>query len=593
MKRIYSFVVTTLMSSIAFAQLPVSQTPSNRKFVLEEFTGFKCTFCPDGHKIANQIIDANPNNAFAINIHTTSSFSNPGPGQPDYRTPDGDAISNMPGMGITGFPQGACNRITYGSAMAVSRSTWANNANTILAQPSYVNVAGEATLNVATRQLTIDIEVYYTANSPQSTNKYTVALIQNNINGPQTSGNTNPAYMNPDGTYRHMHMLRDILTTSALGDNIPTTTAGTLFANTITYTVPSDFNEVPVELADLELVVFVTETDRNIMTAAKAPISYTGFTTTNDVSLANLINVPDLCVNTITPNFKLKNEGSANITSANIEYSVNGGTPQVMNWTGNLGQLQSTQINLNPITFNLQPTNNLSIEVLSVNGVADDNTANNTGTESFVETNSLGNTVNFTVQIVQDRYGSETTWKILQDNGTTVASGGPYQDLSSNGTLTHNHNVVVPAAGCYIFEIYDSYGDGINSGYGVGSAKMTDGQGLTIYQSNGIFSDKLSRQFKVTSNNNTTAGINELTQLEFNIYPNPAIDHLSLNWESMGGDYKIRITDIQGRNIFTLNEQSTFGKNTVDIPISGIAPGAYLVSITSDGVTQTQQVVIQ
>jgi hypothetical protein len=111
-------------------------------------------------------------------------------------------------MGITGYPQGAVNRKLYGTAtaFAMSRSVWAAAVNAILAQPAYVNVAGQATLDVSNNQLTMNIEAYYTANSPAPTNKLTVMLLQNNINGPQTgAAQFNPTMINPDGTYRHMH----------------------------------------------------------------------------------------------------------------------------------------------------------------------------------------------------------------------------------------------------------------------------------------------------------------------------------------------------------------------------------------------------
>jgi hypothetical protein len=55
--------------------------PCSKNALLEEFTGINCVYCPDGHKIAKQITDANPNRAFAVNIHT-GGFATPSAGQP-------------------------------------------------------------------------------------------------------------------------------------------------------------------------------------------------------------------------------------------------------------------------------------------------------------------------------------------------------------------------------------------------------------------------------------------------------------------------------------------------------------------------------
>ncbi|MFM9055225.1 MAG: Omp28-related outer membrane protein, partial [Bacteroidota bacterium] len=236
MKKLFTLALM-LGTTAAFAQLPVDTTAQLKNAILEEFTGINCVYCPDGHKIASQITAANPGRAFAVNIHT-GGFATPSAGQPDFRTADGNAIAAIPGMGITGYPQGAVSRTFYpttATAYAMSRTSWTAAVNNILNQPAYANVAGEATLDIITRELSVNIEVYYTGSSPIATNKLTVMLLQNNINGPQTGAtNFNPTMVNPDGSYRHMHALRDVLTTPTTGANIDTTTQGTLVQRTIT-----------------------------------------------------------------------------------------------------------------------------------------------------------------------------------------------------------------------------------------------------------------------------------------------------------------------------------------------------------------------
>ncbi|MFM7823857.1 MAG: hypothetical protein ACKPB3_08805, partial [Bacteroidota bacterium] len=90
MKKLFTLSAMALASFSAFAQLPVSQQPAPKNAIIEEFTGVNCVYCPDGHKIAAQITAANPGRAFAVNIHT-GSFATPSAGQPDFRTPDGNA----------------------------------------------------------------------------------------------------------------------------------------------------------------------------------------------------------------------------------------------------------------------------------------------------------------------------------------------------------------------------------------------------------------------------------------------------------------------------------------------------------------------
>ena len=62
-----------------------------------------------------------------------------------------------------------------------------------------------------------------------------------------------------------------------------------------------------------------------------------------------------------------------------------------------------------------------------------------------------------------DNYASEVTWNLSNDYGI-VASGGDYEDGQPNAF----HSIDSLESGNYIFELLDSYGDGLtwpNDGY--------------------------------------------------------------------------------------------------------------------------------
>ncbi len=319
MKKIFTLIVCGLVTLAVQAQLPVSTQPSLKNAVLEEFTGIKCVYCPDGHRIAQQIMAAHPNRAFAINIHT-GSFAVPSAGQPDFRIPEGDAIRLIPGMNVTGYPQGAVNRKLYSSNQnfAMSRSAWTGAVNTILTQSAYLNVAGQATLDASTNLLTVNIEVYYTASSPTWTNKLSVMLLQNNIDGPQTGGATyNPTMMNPNGTYRHMHALRDVITSGATGEDIFPTSAGSLVPRSYNYIVPAVIGNIPVVLSDLEIIAYVGEDETNIINVGKVPITITtGISETAAIQNLNIFPNPAHYETAISFNLAEPGQVSLNIINA-------------------------------------------------------------------------------------------------------------------------------------------------------------------------------------------------------------------------------------------------------------------------------------
>jgi len=90
-------------------------------------------------------------------------------------------------------------------ATAMGRGNWTNASNQTLNQSSYVNVGVQGVIDAQSRQLTVTVEVYYTGNSPVSTNKLNIALLQNNTLGPQTGGNMG-------NNYNHMHRLVHMIT---------------------------------------------------------------------------------------------------------------------------------------------------------------------------------------------------------------------------------------------------------------------------------------------------------------------------------------------------------------------------------------------
>jgi hypothetical protein len=261
----------------SYAQLPVSTTPGNRQALVEEFTGHTCQYCPDGHKRVDDLITSQPGKVYGINIHT-GSYAGIGTYPQDFRTSDGDGIAAIPTQLIAGYPAGSVNRVPAttpqkAGGMAMSRGSFAAACADVYNQSSYVNIAGQASINVATRELTVNIEAYYTGNGPAS-NKLSVMLIQDKIMGPQTGGSTWYPAMMVGANYTHNKVLRDVITTGATGELMDgPTTSGTKFTKTITYTVPAIIKNLDVVLSDISLIAFISETDKDIVAVTKVPIS--------------------------------------------------------------------------------------------------------------------------------------------------------------------------------------------------------------------------------------------------------------------------------------------------------------------------------
>lgn len=259
MKGILLFAFGLFFSLCLTGQDIVTNQAQKKSVVLEEFTGYRCGFCPEGHAIGNEIKKDNPGRVILVNVHA-GGYASPGTNAPDYRTDEGESLDDY--AVVSGYPSGTVNRRYVNGDLDYSRSAWASVAEDVLKESSPVNVGAMTSYDETTRTLTIVTEVYFTKDSEESTNRLIIALLQDNIIGPQSGASGNPDDV-VGSQYRHSHMLRDYLT-GEFGLEIPQTTAGTLFRDTQVYQIPMDFRNIPVVIDDLELGIYVSNTQTDI-----------------------------------------------------------------------------------------------------------------------------------------------------------------------------------------------------------------------------------------------------------------------------------------------------------------------------------------
>ena len=579
MKKITLFAILFFALHYAFAQLPVSQTPENKNVVLEEFTGLHCSWCPDGHKRAQQIKDAHPDDVVLINVHT-GGWASPGAGEPDFRTQFGSALANQ--SGLSGYPSGTVNRHVFsGSNTAMGRGSWASAANTILSQSSYCNIALEATVDVQTRQMTVDVEVYYTANAPVSSNYINVVLLQDNVEGPQSGASLNPDQILPNGNYNHMHMLRHMIT-GQWGDQVTTVSQGTLVQRQYTYTLPTDINGVDLELGDIKVAGFVAEGHQEIITGSEGVINFTGLQYNLNAQLFEVSAEDGICSpNDLNPKVTVTNSGSQAITDLTFEYSVNGGATQTYNWTGTITSLASETIDLPGFSFTVDPTNTLNVSITSINGnSSDDNAADNSQSTTFTKTTNTGQGTDYVVTIVQDRYGEESTWVITDDANNVIASGGPYTNLGGSGTQTHTHNVTISNAGCYNFYMLDQYGDGMCCQYGNGSYQLAQSDGTIVLQGDGQFASQDKQAFSISS----TGAVEDAIFNGLSIYPNPSNGQIVID---NANDMQLQIFDVNGSLVYHKDELT----QNENIHLN-FANGVYLAKFIKNDKVAVRKIVI-
>jgi hypothetical protein len=466
-----------------------------------------------------------------------------------------------------------------------NRGDWATTVSRLLGEPSYLNVAASGTVDWNTRELNLLVEVYYTGDADIATNFLTVALLQNNIEGKQTGGSTlNPSQILPNGNYNHMHMLRDIIS-PVWGDTIFATTQGSLFSKTYTYAIPEKINTVDVLLEDIEIVAFVSKTKDTIISGAKSELTINNqpvllaTATLDDIAIQGLNN----CNQNYSMFVSLRNRGTDAINK--IKYNLlknNQVVLQDQEWnartiaSGN----RDTLLIRNSVIENTQTE--FRVEITAINDQTYPYSSEVLRVTKNVVDNARGH---MALKIVTDAFASETYYVIYDPSGNPIADNwsSPWSDLTEIGTTEHWIGFSPTATGCYLLMVEDTYGDGMNNGYGAGYIELLLKDGTQLFYNDGNFGAIAVYNINVTEAANTSVTDIDNSSTAITIFPNPANDYLYI--QTNDNVKQLDVYNIQGQLIRT--EQT----NTSSVDINNLASGMYILRITSDKGVSTHKFV--
>ncbi len=210
----------------------------------------------------------------------------------------------------------------------------------------------------------------------------------------------------------------------------------------------------------------------------------------NDIGITAILSPSGTnCAGGITPQVTLANFGGLTLTTATIQYNVNGVGTSSYNWSGTIAPGSSTTVTLpaiNPATG----SHTFYAWTSSPNGSTDENAANNQTTGLFAVT--AGSAAQ--LDVILDYYGTETSWTISDLNSTILMNGGPYVNGQQG---LHNVTPVCLAEGCYTLTMNDVYGDG--QGFTNGSFVLTAADGSVLAQGAGNWGDASVNDFCIVA----------------------------------------------------------------------------------------------
>ena len=277
----------------------------------------------------------------------------------------------------------------------------------------------------------------------------------------------------------------------------------------------------------------------------------------------------------------LHNLGLQNLTQATVQLKKDGNVINTLNWSGNL-----PTYGYETVFSGLSQSGNYEAQIISTDEFP---VANN----NSIALKPVWSTNEVTVEVTTDAYGNETHWLIAEyfTPGSVhmpIATGGDYEPVAVPGTAVQTPvNVQLEPNTCYLFSIRDDLGDGMSTTYGDGSFRLKDASGNTMFEG-GDFTDYLLYEFQTTA----VLGIAEGDLLDLKVWPNPSSGIVNVSFTAANADYKVAVVDLQGRTVRSFNYPGLAGEQMITLPLDGLSPGNYLISIASGGLRTVRQIVI-
>lgn len=469
----------------------VSTEVSAKGVLLEEFTGINCGWCPQGHAIAAKLAKASPE-VYVVAVHA-GSFSKPAYDEPDFRTDEGEEIVSQFDVERSGYPSGMVNRHDFydtGNPVC-GRSSWKPYTKLGVAETAPVNLLATGSYDGATRELTVHVEGYYTADSQADNQTLCVLWTQDNIKGPQNGGLVGDEYM-------HQHVLRGYLT-DLWGEALDSPAKGKYFSRDYSLTLPESIKNVEVKPEDIRIIAYVMSDKRDIQNVTGCKPLYSNY----DMPLGGTLAEPKIPIGSYWGcNFfemELANKSDKAITEATFDIDVNGKVVTA-SWSGMIPSFETKEITVKcNYEIKEEGQNDYKISLRSINGQSVDESS-----LSGIFTSPIQATSEVTVKLSTNKEADENHFYIKDADGNIVKEFGPYP---TNEVSQATETITLEADKIYYIEVTDLWGDGVYTPMGYYTAHSSDGSMIEqMYDIPDFGVRSIFRTSKETTGINTAAG---------------------------------------------------------------------------------------
>lgn len=326
MKKFYSLsalLLTLLFTGTAFAQ-------SQRYILAEEFTQASCGPCAAQNPAFNAVLNANETKIIGLKYQVWW------PGyDPMYLHNPTEVNTRVAYYNVTGVPNVRVDGTAYAGAPSGVTQTFVDNRYNTVTSP--YTIALTHSFNATYTQMTINADITCTGTTTGTLKAHT-AIIEREINFATAPGS--------NGETDFYGVMKKMIPDDQ-GSDVTAVTAGQ--TQNLNFVV--DIPWYVYNLNQLAVIVFIQNQSSKVVhqTAYSAPLN--ALPANVDVAVTNVTGVPALiCSGTFNPVVTIKNNGSTTLTSCNVNYSIDNGTPVSTPWTGSLAQNQTAIVNITNVS---------------------------------------------------------------------------------------------------------------------------------------------------------------------------------------------------------------------------------------------------
>ena len=531
---------TLILASLMMLFSLKTNAQNERILLFECFTNTGCGPCAQQNPALDALIDANADRVAAIKYH----MSWPSATDPMYLHNTADNDSRKGVYGVNAVPHTVVDGIRFGSTPNGLSQNMVNNWLNI-ESPFEMRLSYE--IDQTANTITVHVMGRSSASIQGNVRLY-VGVIEKAIHFNSAPG--------PNGEKDFYSVMKKLLP-AASGTYIGDVEPGDYFAYTFSWELANIY-----DMSQLDAIAWIqNQGTKEVYQACKSSESIEPFYA-NEAMVSDISNVKRTnCSGEAEPKVILTNNGSNDLTSAELEVVVNGESLKTVDWSGNLSIFESTAIDLGPISFVVEDDNLLEVRIKSINGGSDEAPMNDIATFDIIGApENVAKVLKLSIRT--DSNPQETTWKVTNlSTGEVVLEGGPYDQANH----MYNETLEITGDGCFDFTIYDAGGDGFTTGglYGLKAG------GTTLF-SGSSFGSSESNEFSYEVAVEVEEGYIHTTS----IYPNPTEGVINIISQ---GEQCVTIYNMAGQRIF---ESQCSGELQIDMKQFGA--GIYAVKVGNE-----------